>query len=132
MRSRSLLPPVRFRFVDESDIARFGDGWFAYDESAIVRLPARRLVALEAAIGLPLAQAMTDFADDKVMGRLAVTWIGVHLADPNLAGDFDKYEPAVFLINIEFGPVPAEPQEDVAAPLDQPPSESSPGSPIVG
>ena len=127
MRSRSLLAPFRFRFTDAGDVARFGDGWYVYDEAAIVRMPARQQALLEAAIGLPLVQVMGDFVNDRIMGRLAATWIGVHLAAPNLAGDFDKYEPLILLV--QFEQVLDGPTEDVAAPLDPTPGESSPTSP---
>lgn len=127
MRSRSLLKPFRFRFTDEADVARFGDGWYVYDEAAIVRMPARQQMLLEAALGLPLAHVMEDFVSDRVMGRLAATWIGVHLADPARAGGFDSFEPLVFLV--EFEQILDEPAEDVAVPLDPTPSEPSPTSP---
>lgn len=128
MRTRALLEPYRFRFTDDADIARFGPGWYVYDEAAIVRLPARQLVALEAALGGPkLVNAMTEFAEDGIMGRLAATWIGVHLTDPGLAGEFDKYDAAVILISFEQ--ISDQAEGDVAAPLDPTPSEASPTSP---
>ncbi|MEU7904107.1 hypothetical protein [Actinoplanes sp. NPDC049118] len=124
------MKPFRFRFTDEADVARFGDRWYVYDETAIVRMPARQQARLEAALGgLKLVRVMTEFAEDGVMGRLAATWIGVHLAAPDLAGDFDKYEPLVFLVHFEQ--ILDEPQEDVAVPLDPTPSESSPTSPTT-
>lgn len=128
MRSRSALKPYRFRFTDEADVARFGDGWYVYDESAIVRMPARQQMRIEAALGegLKLVQVMEDFANDGIMGRLGATWIGVHLADPAVAGDFDKYEPLVFLINFELV---EDPKADVTGPLDPTPTGSSPTTP---
>lgn len=111
MQEKSLLAPIRFRFVDEADVARWGAEWYVYDEGAIVRAPARDLVALERELGMTLISAMNGFRDDSVLGNLAATWLAVRAVDPKLAGPFDDFTPLIMLINYESVPDEAEVDE---------------------
>jgi hypothetical protein len=126
----ALAAPYRFRFTEPEDVKQYGDGWFVYDEARVVRLPARSLARYEARIGMPIAQVIDGFRQDSVMGRLAATWLALHMHDPDLAGDFDQYSPVVLLMRFEpvpDGELPAESRE-AAAPLDSTPDGSPSGA----
>lgn len=125
MRSVALAKPHRFRFTEPADVKAYGDGWHLYDEAQIVRLPARQLMRLETEVGRPVVDVIDLFRADYTFGRLAGTWIALHLEDPALAGPFAGYEPVVMLLDFEQ----VEPEEDMGAPLDPTPSESSQDSP---
>jgi hypothetical protein len=96
--SVSVLAPMQFRFTDETDVKACGDRWYLYDESAIVRLPARRLVELEQATGHPVRAMMGALRQQEIIGDLLATWTGVHLVNPDAAGDFEAWAPVAFAI----------------------------------
>lgn len=123
MSTRLLIKPWRFRFTEPDDVRQFGDGWFVYDEAQIVKLPLRQLAALETELGMTLVSAIDGFRTDTVMGRAACTWLAIRAQDPDLAGPFADYSPAVLLARFE------QVEDEAAAPLDgTPTSESSPTS----
>src|SRR5688500_1504884 len=103
MQSRALMAPVRFRFTEPDDVKAYGDNWYVYDESRIVRLPARELIKLETEVGQPMANVLEGFREDAVSGRLPATWIAVHLQDPSIAGPYRDYSPVVMLLDFDKG-----------------------------
>jgi hypothetical protein len=121
MDARDAMGPLEFQFGAEDDQAKYGDRWFRYDESSIMRLPARTLIELEARMGIPVAQVMNEMRAGSMLGDTAAAWIGVRLVDPGLAGPFDDFNPLSLMIKWEkasgkadAGPVmlppPAEPE----------------------
>lgn len=115
-----LLPPMRFRFLDDEDKAKYGEDWFVYDESALVRVPARELVEIERQIGMSVRDMLTrgryQFADAELAGM----WVARRLG--GVDEPFDKFEPLVLLVDWE--PVPAT--DDVDPPAQ--PSSPSPAT----
>jgi hypothetical protein len=132
VQEKSLIKPIRFRFTDPEDVARWGDRWYVYDEGAIVRTPARELVALEQELGMTVISAMNGFRDDSVLGNLAATWLAVRAVDPELAGPFDDFTPLIMLINYESIPDEVDEGKDEGTPLpldwtsNGPPSDPPP------
>ncbi|BCJ45313.1 hypothetical protein GCM10010168_85820 [Actinoplanes ianthinogenes] len=122
------LKRFRFRFLDEADKAKCGDGWFIWDEAAIVRTPARDLVRLEMEIGVPMTAVFDGCRRDTAGGNLAATWLGVRAADPALAGRFDDWTPLVMLVDWELAPAD---EPEVAAPLDPTPAPDSQALPTA-
>ncbi|MCW2768474.1 MAG: hypothetical protein JWO11_4433 [Nocardioides sp.] len=120
--------PWQLRFTDPDDIKVYGDGWYVYDEAQIVRLDARRLVALEVQIGRPMAAVIDANRAGSVFGELAAAWLAVHLVDPGLAGEFDQFSPLIMLVDWERSPEPETPKADLD-PLDLTPSASSTDGP---
>lgn len=112
-----LLPPIRFRFTVDDDVAQYGDGWWLYDEAAITALPGRDLIALESALDMPLPEVMDQFRDRKTMGVMAAQWIAVHCGGHPVA--WADFNPCVFLADLQYG-------EEPAAPLDGSSGESPP------
>lgn len=94
----SVIAPVQIRFLDPADVAAYGDGWHLYDEAALVRLPARQLVALEQACGYSVRTMMAELRRHTVMGDLLVAWCALYLEDPALAGNFEDFTPLTFAI----------------------------------
>lgn len=103
-----LLPPIRFRFTAEADAATYGADWWVWDEAEVTRLPARELIALEEAVGMPLVAAIRGFHQDRAHATLAVMWIAMHRAGRKVA--WTDFNPAALLA--DWQEVPAE------APLD--------------
>lgn len=120
MHDRSLLPALRVRFTEPADVAVFGEGWYVYDERAIVRKPARDLIALEEQIGLAMPQVMNEMRRSSVMGDLAGAWIAVREHDPKLAGEFDDFSPLVMLLEWERVPQDVEAGKDEHSDLPVP------------
>lgn len=117
-----LLSPMRFR-LHEDDHERYGADWYVYDESALVRLPARELIAIEAEIGMSVL-GMVDAARRPdaagfTAATLAAMWVARRLSgvDERIA----DFAPMVLLA--EWEPVSA----GDADPPDQTPSTSPPG-----
>ena len=113
MKQESLLRPLRFRFTADDDVKLYGDGWYVYDESELVRLPFRKLIALEAEVGR-LADVMNGVRGDTIAGTAAGVWLAVHLADADLAGKFADFDPVVLLLEWDE----AAPEADPSGPLD--------------
>ena len=126
----NLLAPLRFQFTEPDDAKMYGGDWYVYDEQKIMRLPAREQVKLEQQLGMPLIDVMREMRRDTVMGRLATTWLAIHLADPDTAGEFDDYTPLVMFV--VWHPVPDAAGESMAGPLDPADSATSPSSPPTG
>lgn len=89
------IDPLEVRFTHEEDLGKYGDGWYRYDEMAIMNLPVRELIALEAYLGMPIVDVMNGVRASTTLGDLAGCWLAVHLADPGRAGNFASFEPHV-------------------------------------
>lgn len=87
------LDPFEFRFTDPGDQKKYGKRWYSYDEGAILRLPARDLIAIETDLDMSIPMMMNGFRRSSVLGDTAAAWYGVRAVDPNLAGDFDEFNP---------------------------------------
>jgi hypothetical protein len=118
------LPRIWFRFTDQEDQGKYGDGWFCYDESTILRQRAREQIALEAVLGMPLVAVMNGFRQDTILGDTAAAWLAVRAIDPARAGDFDEFNPITTLIEWS-GDDPAPAGKDEA------PSEPTPASEVL-
>lgn len=122
------LGPCWFRFTDPDDVGKYGDGWFKYDEGAILRRRADFLIALETDLGMPVVSVMNGFRSSTVLGDTAVAWIGVREVDPSRAGDFDEFTPMTMLIEwSKTEPEPGPKGEEPAVTLV--PEESSSPTP---
>lgn len=135
MRAAQALDPVEVQFTDEEDVKRYTDRWWRYDESAIIRLPTRRLIELEAALGMPLVDVMNGVRLRTVLGDLAGAWVAVHLADPETAGPFDDFTPLILLAQWrpaqdDEGKAPAGTEETPTDPATQTPEVD--GYPVAG
>lgn len=120
------LPPAWFRFTDEDDKGKFGDGWFKYDEGQILRLPARSLIELEAELGMPMVAVMNGFRDSTALGELAILWLGVRSTDPARAGDFDNFNPIIGMVQYTADdPEPEGKSESSVSTPERPDSETS-------
>src|ERR1700750_50056 len=92
------MDTIWFRFTHEADAGKYGSDWYEHSEADLLRKPARELIALEEAMGIPVLRAINAFRRQEALGDLAVSWLGVHLADPARAGDFDEFNPITNLI----------------------------------
>lgn len=97
MEAQQALDPLEVRFTDPGDIKVYGDRWWLYNEGDIIRFPARRLIELEVAIGMPIVDMMNGVRMNSVIGNLAAAWVAIHLEDPVLAGSFDDFTPLLLL-----------------------------------
>jgi hypothetical protein len=119
---------MRFQ-LHPDDHERYGDGSWVYDEAAILRLPARELINLEAAVG-PITTVLSRFREDYTDAKLAVVWIARRQA--GIVEDFDTFEPLISLVTVSMPEVDADPPDlgSASSPNTEPPPESSPnGSP---
>lgn len=119
-----ILKPWRVRLTDPDDIARYGDRWWVYDESAVMRLPVDELAAIEAQIyPIRLKGAMEDYRQDGVMGDLIALWVAMRIAaDPaHPAPAFADFKPLIMLA--DWQRVPDE-EVDPGAPLGEAPPSS--------
>ena len=105
------LGPVWFRFTDPEDMARYGDGWFKYDEGGILRQRADVLIALETDLGMSMVSVMNGFRANTVLGDTAVAWMGVRAKDQRLAGDFDQFTPVTMMIEWSKAIPESDPKE---------------------
>jgi len=103
------LEPVDFKFTDPDDVKKYGDRWFTYDESSILRLPGRELLALEEEFGVPLPTILNGYRHNSVLGDLGVTWLGVRAVDAKLAGSFEDFTP--ICMAIEWRKTPGKSEE---------------------
>lgn len=115
------LGPCWFRFTDPEDQGKYGDGWYKYDESSILRRRADFLIALETDLGMPVVSVMNGFRASTVLGDTAVAWIAVREVDPARAGDFDEFTPITMLI--EWSKTEPEPGPKDDAPVGTLPPE---------
>lgn len=123
MRASEVWGPIEFRFTDPTDVARYGDGWWGWSEADLIRRPARELVLLESFIGIPLLEVMNGVRAGTVMGYLAATWISLHSADPELAGEFKDFDPCVLAVSW---------QAAVVDPGKEEPEPEAPDLPLYG
>jgi hypothetical protein len=119
MELNKALGPVEFRFTQPEDIALYGDRWYRYAEADLIRTPARELVALEAALGMPLPDVMNGMRMSTVLGDLAAAWIGVRAYDPKLAGPFNDFNPMALSLTWRAEKVDEgkDPSTDTPSPL---------------
>lgn len=118
------LPPIEFRFTDPDDAGKFGDGWFVYSETDIMRKPARELIELEVAMGLAIVSVMNGMRQGSVIGDTAAAWIGVRETDLARAGEFDAFNPITMAIEWRDPPGKAPAARPAATP--EPPELSLP------
>lgn len=112
------LGPVWFRFTDPADMAKYGDRWYEYHESKVLRQNARTLIALETDLGMPLVAVMNGFRASTVLGDTAAAWMGVRAVDQERAGDFDQFAPITMMI--EWSRTAPEPGPKDEAPASMP------------
>lgn len=117
----ALTAPRRWRFTDVDDIAAYGDRWWIWNPAAVSRLPARQLIEIEEAIGIPWLAVLEQQQGRTTLGALAALWISMHQAGTTVA--WDEFSPLVF--TTEWEEVPAEPPLDSGA-APTPDSSSSP------
>lgn len=98
-----LKPRLRFRFVDETDVAEYGDLWWIYDEEVITSLPSRKLIELENVVG-SYFRVMEQFREGKVVGLLAAMWISLTLAGREV--DWDGFNPIALRAEWQEAPSP--------------------------
>jgi hypothetical protein len=92
------LDPLEFRFTDPQDAARYGDGWYLYDEAAFLRLRARDLIAIEGQLGTSMVAVMNGMRASTTLGDTAASWLAVRAVSPSAAGEFDDFNPITNLI----------------------------------
>lgn len=100
----AFIKPLRFRFTAAEDVALYGDRWWVYDESAWAELPARRLMALEQAIGAPLVEVMAGVRASSAFGDMAAAWLAMTLDPETLVGAYATFNPHTMLM--EWDSVP--------------------------
>lgn len=115
------LPPVRVR-LHPDDHEQYGGDWYVYDESALIRMPVRDLIAIEAEIGTGIlammaAARMLD-SPRWTAATLAQIWIARRMS--GITEPYAEFSPLVPLSTWE--PVPA----DDVDPPDLPGSTSPP------
>lgn len=96
---KSTLPPMRFRFTEPDDVAKYGGDWTAYDEAQLLRVPARQLIEIEKTIGMSLAWMINRSHLDYTDATLAAMWVSRRLAGAD--DDFATFEPLVLLADWE-------------------------------
>jgi hypothetical protein len=131
MNKSKLMDPVEFRFTDPQDVEQYGDRWYRYAEEDLARFPARTLIELEGALGMPIVDVMNGMRASTVLGDTAAAWIGVRAVDPQLAGGFDSFNPLTLLIEwrpAREGKAPATTAPEDAEPVatQAPPDGGSP------
>lgn len=98
-----LSAPLRFRFRDPDDIAAYGDGWFVWDEIAVLGLKGRELIALEETVGPVLAVLRGRHQKDQsTLATMAAMWIAMTRAGRKVA--WDDFNPVVFATQWEVAP----------------------------
>lgn len=117
-----LIPPIRFRFDAEEDVAKYGDGWWVWDEGELTRLPGRELIPLEEAVDMPLVQVIRGMRKGSTVATMAAMWIAMHRAGNPVA--WDDFSPLVLITT--WKAVPAAPLDESPdsgeAPTPEPPS----------
>jgi hypothetical protein len=127
-----LMAPTEFRFVDEADVATYGDGWWVWNEVELTRLPAQDIIPLEEAVGMPLVSVIREVRRGMTSGALAAMWIAMHRGGHE--AEWAKFNPAVLLAEwrevsyeppLDSGEAPAPDSDSSTAP---PPNTESPSS----
>ncbi|MGA4726295.1 hypothetical protein ACPB67_02645 [Micromonospora taraxaci] len=112
------MPAVRFR-LHEDDHERYGADWYVYDESAVLRVPARELIEIERQIGVTVLTMLNRSRQDFADGNLAVMWVARRLA--GVVEPFAEFTPLVMLA--EWERLPAADVDPPAQPLSPSPVE---------
>lgn len=120
------LDPLEFRFTDPLDVERYGSGWYVYDESYWLRKRARDLIELEGELGTSLTAVMNGMRSSTTLGDTAAAWLSIKKVNPQLAGEFDDFNPITNLI--EWRAQEKAPAAE-AAPMDPAPAPELPGMP---
>ena len=108
---------LRFRFLDEQDIADYGGDWWVWDEDEIARIRGRDLIALEEQIGMSLRRVRRGLREDSTLATMAAMWIALHRTGHPVA--WDQFNPAVQLAMWEVVPeVPLASGEDPVSDSD--------------
>lgn len=119
MNRDALLKPLQVRFTEPADADAYGSDWWTYDELALVTMPARDLIPLEAELGITLVDMMSGVRASSVVGDTAAAWIAIRMAGQPLP--FDKFSPAIMLAEWRSKPEEVEtPKEDGAVSLPTP------------
>jgi hypothetical protein len=105
MNKKALLAPLQVRFTEPADVEQYGDGWFTYDELALVTTPARDLMRLEAELGVPLVDVMRGVRESSVLGDTAAAWVALRQSGADIA--FEGFSPAIMLAEWRKAPEPA-------------------------
>ena len=120
-----LLPPIRFQFCAD-DRAEYGDGWTVYDESALLRIPARELIDIERQIGMSVLTMLQRARANYTDANLAAMWVSRYRAGvrvdkggKQVPEPFAEFQPLVLLADWE--PVPDAGDVDPPAPNSSPP-----------
>lgn len=119
------LTKLRFRFLEEEDIAQYGGDWFVMDEKAITRRPARELIVIEKTIGMSVLHMFLKYRMDDVEGRLAGMWVARKLS--GIDEKYDTFNPLALAVDWEWLSAdwtPEVPMEKPEGDVD-PPAENS-------
>ena len=129
MQASEVWGPLEFQFTDPEDVELYGDRWYYYSEADLIRMRARDLIILEGAIGMAIVDVMNGARVRATLGNLAAAWIGVRAVDPELAGEFNDFNPLVMQINWRpyQGKAEAEPVTEPTEPAT--PEPAATGSP---
>lgn len=128
----SLIAPMEFRFTEQRDTEKYGNGWRLYDELAIVTTPARALLPLELEMGISISTIMQGMREDSVLGDTGAAWLALRMAGE--AVPWDTFDPCIMLAEwrqASEGKAPAE--ESAPTSTDTAPMEtvSLPTMPVV-
>lgn len=123
-----LIPPIRFRFDAEEDVAKYGYGWWVWNEVELTRLPGREMAALEEAVDMPLIAVIRGMRRGSTAATMAAMWIAMHRSGHPVA--WDGFEPLVLITTWEAVPaVPlGESPDSGEAPTPEPPSSPTPST----
>jgi len=98
MEKHEALPPIEMRFTDPADVEKYGDRWYTYDETSLILRSARELMLIEHGLGMGLFDVMNGVRGRTVLGDTAAAWLAVREVDPELAGEFNSFNPVTMLI----------------------------------
>lgn len=117
-----LLPAIRFT-LHPDDHDKYGDGSWVYDESAILRLPVKELVEIEASVG-PITTVLSRFREDYTDAKLAAVWVARRQA--GIVEPLDGFEPLISLVSVSMPEVDAGPPDlgSTSTPSTDPPKTS--------
>lgn len=120
-----LIPAIRFRFDAEEDVAKYGDGWWVWDEGELTRLPGRELIPLEEAVDMPLVEVIRGTRKGSTVATMAAMWIAMHRAGNPVA--WDDFSPLVLITTWEAVPLDESPDSG-EAPTPEPHSSPTPNT----